>query len=188
MKSIKKNYIAPIVSAIVLGILGVFFMANFFFESRVDTITVITRDLDRLTKIFETIDNTCGIMGFDQQKSVINFLNTVSFVGSEVGSVNLRYPKKWKGPYLADNPTIQGKEYQVVRTVKGHFITPGDGVKLPSGKVIGKDIKLDEHADIALMMHQNDVLLFNNKSLAASLVLSGISGTMVMDDDGDYCC
>jgi len=188
MRDMKKNQMVPIASAVILAILCVFFIANFFFESRVDIITVITHDLSTLTKIFEAIDSTCGIMSFDQQKSVINFLNTVSFAGSEVGPMNLRDPKKWKGPYLADNPTIQGKEYQVVRTVKGHFITPGDGVKLPSGKVIGKDIKLDEHADIALMMHQKDVLLFNNQSLAAPLVLSGISGAMTMDDDGDYCC
>ena len=64
-----------------------------------------------------------------------------SFEGSEVGSLNLAYPKKWQGPYLGDNPTFQGKAYQIIRTKNGYFVTPGDGIMLPNGLVIGRDFK-----------------------------------------------
>ncbi|MCK5632726.1 hypothetical protein KAH94_03190, partial [bacterium] len=102
-------------------------------------------------------------------KNPINFLNIEKFVGSEVGSMNLAYPKQWEGPYLNDNPTIQEKEYMVVRTKKGYFITPGQGVRLGNGKVIGKDIIIDENSEIFSMMQDETTLQFEGKSLAAPL-------------------
>lgn len=179
-----RQHIVPIISAFVLGCLCVIFVMNTFFESRSNTISTIVRDLNKLVHMLETIDNSCGIIDFDHQKNSINFLNVISFVGSEVGSMNLRYPDKWEGPYLNDNPTIQHKEYQVVSTRYGYFITPGDGVVLPNGKVVGTDIKIDKDADIAAMMHQKDVLLFDNQSLAAPLYLP--SHVVLMDDEEDY--
>jgi hypothetical protein len=83
--------------------------------------------------------------------------------------MNVAHPEKWEGPYLQDNPTMLGQEYQIVRTLKGHFITPGEGVRLPNGKVIGKDIILDEDADIASMMLDVNSLRFKDKPLAAPL-------------------
>ncbi|MFC1841987.1 hypothetical protein ACFLYA_02865, partial [Candidatus Dependentiae bacterium] len=68
-----------------------------------------------------------------------------------------------------DNPTIQDQEYQIVRTKKGYFITPGDGIKLSNGKVIGKDIILDENADIQKMMADEKFLNFKGEALAAPL-------------------
>ncbi len=85
--------------------------------------------------------------------------------------MNLIYPNKWEGPYLEDNPTIQAIEYQVVRTKKGYFITPGDNVRLPNGKIVGKDIKLDEGVDITAMMNDENMLMFKGESLAMTLTL-----------------
>ena len=87
--------------------------------------------------------------------------------------MNLAYPEKWHGPYLERNPSVQGIEYQVVYTRKGYFITPGQGVKLPNGKIIGKDIILDENADIELMMHDDQALSYRGQPLAAQITISG---------------
>lgn len=112
----------------------------------------IVRDLVQLDDIFKRIHETCNIISIDGSKSSINFLTVEKFVGSEVGPLNFAYPQKWQGPYVQDNPTTQGKEYQIVRGKDGIFIMPGDGVKLPSGKVIGTDIVIDNATDITALI------------------------------------
>jgi len=136
---------------------------------------LISDELIKLTKVLERIDGDCKILSFDYQKNNINFLNVVKFIGSEVGSINLAHPDKWQGPYLDDNPTYLGKEYLVVRTKKGYFVTPPEGVKLPNGLIIGKDIMLDEDADISAMMDDEKILRLNDKPLAIPLNID-ISG------------
>lgn len=160
---------------ITVSLLAVCFIAlsvwNFKYQTKETIGSIIATDVVRLQKIFETIDKDCGIISFDYQKNPINFLNVISFVGSEVGPMNLTYPDRWKGPYLPDNPVVESKAYQIIHTKNGYFITPGEGVKLPNGKVVGKDILFDEDADILRMMADPDVLYFENASLAAQLKL-----------------
>lgn len=134
---------------------------------RVDSDELIAQKVVQLAEILERIEEQCNIIDFDRQKTPIDFLNVVKFVGSEVGGMNLAYPENWTGPYLNDNPTIQDKEFQVVRTKQGYFVTPGDGVVLSNGKVVGKDIVLDENADILKLMADPKGLNFNGKPLAA---------------------
>jgi len=140
-----------------------------FYQVRTGQDQIISKEVVQLVEIMKRIDKKCKIIDFDSQKNPINFLNVTKFVGSEVGSMNLTYPDQWEGPYLKDNFTIQEKEYQIVQTKKGYFITPGDGVHLGNGKVVGKDIILDENADIAAMMRDKNALMFEGKALAAPL-------------------
>jgi len=133
---------------------------------------ILSKDVAALANVVERIDKECRILSFDNQKNIINFLTVTSFVSSEVGSLNLEYPKKWQGPYVDDNPTYQEKEYMVVRTKHGYFLTPGEGVVLPNGKAIGKDIVLDEDADIAAMAKEGGPLWFEDKALAVKLNIS----------------
>lgn len=133
---------------------------------------VIHEHITELHDIFTRIDADCHILHFDHQKNYIDFLNVVKFVGSEVGSMNLAYPDKWKGPYLQDNPTMQEKQYQIVRTHKGYYIVPGEGVELCNGKIIGKDIIFDEKADIDAMLKDPQALQCNEYKLAAHLPLN----------------
>lgn len=157
--------------------LGIAFMVYtvFFsgiYRSKALATNVIAEDIQKLGTIFDEINRQCEIISFDYQQNPINFLNVGSFTSSEVGPMNLARADKWRGPYVADNPTIQGKEYMVVRTKKGYFITPGNGVKLPNGKVIGQDIMLNEDADIDAMMRNPNALLINDKAMAMPLKLS----------------
>jgi hypothetical protein len=161
--------------SVILGLLVVTFV-NFFYRSDVVSSTIITQEVKRLADIFQTIHEQCTISGFDNQQNIINFLNVEQFTGSEVGPMNLVRPEKWQGPYVDDNPTIQSKEFMVVKTDSGLFITPGNGVRLPNGKVVGKDIVLSKDADIAAMMQDSNALHFKDKALAQKLTLS--SGTL----------
>lgn len=144
---------------------------NAWYQFEKDTGVIMVDDIQRLSDIFHEINVTAGILSFDRTKNVIDFLNIKKggFVGSEVGALNLRHPERWSGPYLEKNPTIQNQEYVVLVTKKGHFIVPADGVKLPNGKVIGKDIILDENSDVQQLMRDPNGLQFEGRSLAAPI-------------------
>lgn len=165
----EKRVIVMSASIVILAGLAAVSVFNFFKTSDQVTGSVITHDIAQLTQIFNKIHATCHIIGFDYQKNPINFLNVKEFTSSEVGPMNLAYPKKWKGPYLDDNLAVQGKEYMVVKTNQGYFITPGEGVELPNNKVIGKDIVLDENANISAMMQDKNALSYQGKPLAAPM-------------------
>jgi len=170
-RTIKHHYFLPIV--VVIGI--IFFVGITFFDTiyrvKDDAGIMIATEVIQLRDIFHRIHKTCGIIDFDSQKNPINFLNVEKFTGSEVGPMNLAHPEKWEGPYLQDNPTLYHIAYQVVSTKRGYYITPGDGVKLPNKKVIGKDILLDQKADIDAMMNNPHMLMYKDKPLAARLEL-----------------
>lgn len=164
---------APAISGTIILLLLVLTVISVRYNTKRTAGLLIAQHVKELAAIFTRINKECSILGFDHQKNRINFLTVEKFVGSEVGSMNLGYPSKWRGPYLSDNPTMQGKEYLVVRTKKGLFITPGEGVKLPNGKIIGKDISLDENADLLAMTRDSQALMYKDRPLAQKLDLRG---------------
>lgn len=166
------GYLMPLIAVIVFGIFVTIAVINTFVSSKEYVADIMQQDLQRLATIFKQIDQDCGILSFDYQRNPINFLTVGTFASSEVGSMNLIHADKWQGPYLKDNLTVQNKEYVIRKTKKGLFLTPDDEVKLPNGKIIGKDIVLDENADIGLMMHNDEQLSFKGKPLALELPLS----------------
>lgn len=168
MKKAGRSLTVVVTGGIVAALLAVSFV-SFFYNKRYLTTSVIADDVKKIAAIFKTINDTCGIMSVDVPRSPVNFLNVGSFAGSEVGSINLVHPDKWQGPYLNDNPSVQGIEYMLVRTKNGLFVTPGEGVKLPNGKVIGKDIMFDEDSDIQAMASDPAMLLYNGQPLAAKV-------------------
>jgi len=177
---LEPNKIIPILTVLLFVLLVGVSLFRMVYQVQTFSDQIIAKEVLQLVDIFKKIDRECKIIGFDYQKNPINFLNVKAFVGSELGSMNLTYPEKWSGPFLDDNPIIQGKEYQIVRTKKGYFVTPGDGVALSNGKVVGKDIILDENADIQKMMGDEKALNFKGKALAAPLVIGVSDFTKVM--------
>jgi hypothetical protein len=174
VKHKKHIAIASILIVAVLLILVLISSITYWFQAKGATDIVIANHIMQLHAVFKKINDDAGIVDFDHQKNYIDFLNVKSFAGSEVGSMNLAYPDKWQGPYLKENPTVQEKNYQVVRTKKGFFIVPGDGVKLSNGKIIGKDIIMDENADIPAMIADQKMLNFKGKPLAAAVPMSKV--------------
>ena len=142
---------------------------NTFVSSREYEVDIIDRDVTQLADTLKKIEKDCKIIRFEKQKNSINFLNVKSFVGSQVGPLNLKHPERWAGPYMDRNPSMQGKEYLLIRTKKGYFVTPGEGVKLPNGKVVGTDIKLDENADIEAMMKDEKQLVYKGEGFSGSI-------------------
>lgn len=162
---------APIITGLIVLVLVSITVVNYYYQPKAYVARLISRDLATLHDIFKKIDARCKILGFDYQNNPINFLNVGTFKSSEVGSMNLTYPTQWQGPYLSENLRVQGKEYQIVKTDKGLFITPGQGVELPNGKVIGKDIILDAQSDIQAMMQNDKALRYEDIALAVPLAV-----------------
>ena len=182
----KKSYYFP--AAIILGIvvfIGITFMDTWY-RSKDDAGLMIAAEVIKLRDIFHRIHKTCDIIDFDAQKNPINFLNVEKFSGSEVGPMNLVHPDKWEGPYLKDNPTMYQIAYQVVSTKKGYYVTPGDGVILPNKKVVGRDIILDQKANIDVMMANEQELMYKDRPLAARLELgTAMNLQFFLNDESD---
>ena len=130
----------------------------------------ILEDLAILQEVMQKIDEECHIISVDKGASPINFLNIQSFVGSEVGPLNFQYPEKWQGPYMKDNPTVQGIDYQIVQTQDGVFIMPGNGVVLSNGMMIGRDIIINSEVNVKALMHDSHGLMYKGDSFALQIL------------------
>jgi hypothetical protein len=168
MKNHVINGLVLVAALVIAGLIGVSIF-HVIYRPRYIASTMIAHEVKQLQNIFKKINQDCGIISFDSQKNNINFLNVKDFVGSEVGPMNLARPQGWQGPYVKDNPTIQGKEYQVVNTNNGYYIAPGDGVVLANGKEIGKDILLDKQSDIDFITRKDGPLMHQGAALAVKL-------------------
>ena len=135
---------------------------------------MIVDEVERLGCIFDQIDATAGILSFEHDTNHINFLTVKSFVGSEVGPMNLKYPDKWQGPYLEDNPTLQEQPYQIAKAADGYYILPGHGVRLSSGNVIGKDIQISPQTNVQTLI-DTGLLRANDHALARKISVGGLS-------------
>ncbi len=158
-------------SIIIATIFFSFFLGSILlntYKARKVVDIIIADDVMQLAKILNTIDQECGIASFEHQKNTIDFLNVISFKGSEVGSMNLKYPQKWRGAYLNDNPTIQEKYYQVIKAKDGYWVVPGEGVQLSNGLVIGKQIVFNQDTDMQELV--NTLLRYNGRPLALQIM------------------
>ncbi len=163
---INQKYIPFIAGLIVLILFssGAYYIV---YGVRRSTDVVIADHVQMLSSILTTINTTCGIIDFEHSRNYIDFLNVRSFVGSEVGSMNLKNPQHWQGPYVEDNPTIQEKMYIILKTKTGYYIVPDNGVELRSGAIIGKDLILDSQTNIEKLLIPGGPLNYRLKPLAA---------------------
>jgi hypothetical protein len=159
----------PYISIPIIAILIAIALYNLKFTFKRDMGDLIAHDVAQLAQVLKKINDDCYILSVHGQKNPINFLNIKKggFSGSQVGPLNLARPAKWQGPYEGHTLEIQDIPYLLVKTKKGYFISPGLGVKLPNGKIIGKDIILDENADINELISSG--LTYNSKPLVASV-------------------
>ena len=132
----------PVLSSLFFALIVVVFVFRVFYARPRIIASVIADDIKIISLALEKIDAKCNILNVEDDISDIDFLNIEKFSGSQVGPINLAYPKKWEGPYLRVNPTVQGKFYELVRAKDGLFIVPGNGVHLPNGFIVGKDFSI----------------------------------------------
>ena len=128
--------IFPILSVLALGFFATFFIYRQYSSGPRFVAKIVAQDINLVIDTLTKIDEQCSILSFDGAQNKIDFFTVKEFIGSEVGSLNLAYPQMWQGPYLHDNPQVQGKEYQVIKTAEGLFVVPGDGVTLPNEYVV----------------------------------------------------
>lgn len=143
---------------------------------------VMSNDINQLAMIFNKINDTCGILDFQSEHTEVDFLNVIAFKGSEVGAMNLKLPSNWEGPYVRDNPTIQEKHYQIVKTKKGYFIFPGNGVVLTNGLIIGKDIVVDKNTDITELIRDKSLVDSAGKPLALPIPTLNLPSSILLED------
>ena len=155
--------VATILLIVVLGSITIFRFARL---SRTYADSVMVDQVAELGRIFKKINEQCDIIGFEHDKSYVDFLTVEKFVGSEVGAMNLANPKNWQGPYVKNNPTMQGKLYQILKTDSGYFVAPGVGVRLSNGRTIGKDVTVEPDSDIAAMATEDGPLNYKGRALA----------------------
>lgn len=164
-----KNKMSVVIAALFLMVfLGSIWV--YWYKAQQAKDKIIAGDVALLAQILNTIDRECGILSFEHTKNNIDFLNVISFEGSEVGPINLKHPENWQGAYLKDNPTIQEKYYQVINTDHGYWVAPGDGVKLSNGLQIGKDIVFNKDTNMQKLV---DTLLHYNGQALAVQILNG---------------
>ncbi|MEX0672133.1 MAG: hypothetical protein WD068_02145 [Candidatus Babeliales bacterium] len=144
------------------------------YQNKVYPDHMIVQTIDDLSCIFHQIDATVGITGFKQAHNMIDFLTVGSFVGSEIGPMNLKYPKKWAGPYVADNPTFQGKLYQIVQAKDGYWLLPGDGVVLSNGRVVGGDLHITPDTKVRGLI-ESGLLVGDGMPLARKITIGQTS-------------
>jgi|SaaInlStandDraft_2_1057019.scaffolds.fasta_scaffold00442_19 hypothetical protein len=169
---LRNNTRYPIIFGGIIIFLAVLTVVVLRMRSRTIIDVIATRDIAKLEDIFTHINSECHILGFDKQDSRIDFLTAKNPVGSKVGSMTLRIPERWDGPYLQKSLILQGKFYQVVKTDKGYFVAPGDGVRLSNGQTIGRDIVLNKSADISALIHSKVLQDKKGQALAARIPVS----------------
>ncbi len=156
-------------SAIGLIVLLSMTIGVFLYNAKMATNRIIVRDINQMEQIFKDINDRCGIVSFEHDVNYVDFLTVGSFVGSEVGSMNLRDSKGWEGPYVQDNPTVQSRYYEIIRTKDGYFLVPGKGSRLSNGSVLGEDLVLDKDADIPALIESKTLLDKNGGPLAVKI-------------------
>ena len=165
--SAHRRTLLPFVSATIFSTLFIISVVMFWRQAYQPTDSLIHQDIVALQKIFQKINKDCKTISFAHEKNYIDFLTVKEFVGSQVGSINLAFPKFWKGPYLNENPEIQGHAYVILKNKQGYFIVPDNGVVLGNGKVIGKDIILNCKTDMKKMLQDLNGLKSSAGALAA---------------------
>lgn len=165
--------------------LSTLFVITFFaywHQARLFPEQVMINDITQLASIFNKINDTCGIIRFQSNPTIIDFLNVIAFEGSEVGSMTLKFPQKWEGPYVRDNPTIQGNHYQIIKSKDDYFILPGNGVVLKNGLTIGKDIIIDKNTNIIELIRDKSLVDSAGKPLALPIKTLHTVSSVSMED------
>lgn len=161
----------PVFSTFFFALIVVTFVVRFFYARPKIVAAIIEDDIKLITLALEKVDAKCNILGVEGDYNDIDFLNVKAegFDGSQIGSLNLAYPKKWEGPYLRVNPTIQQRFYELVRAKDGYFVIPGRGVKLPNGLVIGHDFHVGPDVLMESLLVDGGAMRYEDRHFAMKL-------------------
>ena len=161
-----------IFASIALVGLLLFTLGSFLYNVKMSANRIIVKHINEISTVFNAINEKCGILSFEHKVNYVDFLTVGSFESSEVGGMNLRNKDSWEGPYFLDNPTVQAKHYEIIKTKKGYFLVPGNGVKLSSGLVIGKDVVFDKDTDVDALVENGTLVDKSGNPLVAEIPMA----------------
>ena len=164
------NKYFPVISTLALVLIMLVFVIRIFYSRPRIVASLIEDDIAQITLALEKIDADCNILTIEDVHNEINFLNVKTFAKSQVGPLSLAYPKKWKGPYLNVNPTLQGMFYEIVQAQDGLFVVPGRGVRLPNGLEVGKDFQIAPESKVSELIQKGGPLYYEGSVFAAKLI------------------
>lgn len=163
----KKYFI--VFSSTVLALMLIISLFKVYYNKPYFTASLIGNDVKIVHDALHSIDKRCNILRFNNRRVILDFFTVSSFDGSVIGGVSLAYPKKWTKAVLHRNPIIQQKFYEVVRAQDGFFVVPGEGVTLPTGLVMGKDVVIKRQTQVGPMIRPDGKLFFKGIKLAKRL-------------------
>ena len=147
--SFLKKYFT-VFSVTLLSLLALMFFVRMYNSKPQYLASIIKDDLLMINHALMRIDKECTIVSIRSDSAIVDFLTVQKFIGSVVGCINLAYPENWKGPYLQVTPNYKAKPYAIVKARDGFFIIPGNGTELPNGRIVGKDIIINEKINLLL--------------------------------------
>lgn len=155
----------PIFSVLILAFLLVLFIWRYYKAKPIYEAQLINSQVTKLEQVLRDIDDSCSILSVQHDRTPIDFLTVEKFVGSEIGGLNLAYPKYWAGAYVHDNFSMRGVSYELIKAKDGYFIVPGNGLRLPNGLVMGDDIIITKKVAVMPFLEPRGLLNFHNIAL-----------------------
>jgi len=148
-----------------IGSYGIFYIYKHFYKKDWWNKRSLEKQVANIVTLLERIDRDCGIVSFVNDVNTIDFLNIKEFSGSTVGSMQVAQPHKWHGPYSDGIPLYKQKPFALFVHWSGCYVVPGEGTILDNDKIVGRDIKFDEHFDYEKIFTTHPELLHEGKRL-----------------------
>lgn len=131
---------------------------------------LIQGDLNQIAHATYLMDHDCGLQELRTGRHPIKLLTQKTPPESVI---ELSHPENWRGPYLHKVLTLQGKPYELLKTKNGLYVVPGNGVKLPSGAVIGDTFSWCANTDMNALSQSGGILFYQSAPLVRRVDYQG---------------
>jgi len=155
-------YVGSMIMLLLMGLCFAFLFMNYpSLKTR-----LVRRDMQRIVRALYQVDRYCHIETVTPGLHPLNFLTLPRPTERDFCGIELEFPKQWTGPYFSEVPVLDNTPYQLLKTEKGLFLVPGNGVRLPNGNVIGIDIVWHYTTEVAALAQQGGALWYDGIPLA----------------------
>jgi len=160
------RYVISLVSMALLGICTAHFVAN----GSAWSAHVVRADLHNAVEALSRFDTDCGLKKVLPGIHALDFLTMSYLPVDSLAGFDIQNVRAWQGPYLKTVPVVDGRPYVLLATESGLFVAPSYGVRLPSGKLLGRDVVWDWQSDIDAMTADDAPLSHQGEPLARKFV------------------
>jgi len=168
------RYLVSLVSIVLLIVCT----AHFVGQSSEWNAGTVRADLSHLEEALKNFDGDCGIQEVLSGGHSLLFLTQTARPTDAFAAFKLANENTWRGPYIHKVPVAQGYPYMLLKTNKGLFIVPGEGVRLPKGSILGKEFFLTAESNLKALSAAGGILSHNGEPLVREFICG------VKDADG----